>query len=50
MTKINECGNGLFEKDLYISLMNMQNYKSPGNDGLTKEFFVAFWEDIKDFF
>ena len=27
----------------------MQNNKSPGNDGLTKELFVTFWEDIKDF-
>ena len=25
----------------------MQNNKSPGDDGLTKEFFVTFWEDIK---
>ena len=30
--------------------MNMQNNKSPGNDGLTRKFFVAFWEDIKDVF
>ena len=30
--------------------MSMQNNKSPGNDGLTKEFFVTFWEDIKDVF
>ena len=29
---------------------NMQKNKSPGNDGLTKEFFVAFGEDIKDVF
>ena len=28
----------------------MQNNKSPGNDGLTKELFVTFWEDIKDVF
>ena len=28
----------------------MQNNKSPGNDGLAKEFFVTFWEDIKDDF
>ena len=28
----------------------MQKNKAPGNDELTKELFVAFWEDIKDFF
>ena len=25
----------------------MENDKSPGNDGLTKEFCVSFWDDIK---
>ena len=30
--------------------MSMQNNKSPGNDWLTKEFFITFWEDIKDVF
>ena len=30
--------------------MSMQNNKSPGNYELTKEFFVTFWEDIKDAF
>ena len=30
--------------------MSMQNNKSPGNDGLTKEVFVTFWKDIKDVF
>ena len=25
----------------------MSNNKSPGNDGLTKEFYVALWEDVK---
>ena len=46
--EINECSNELSEKDLYISLMSMQNDKSSGNDGLTKELFVTFWEDRKD--
>ena len=50
ITEINECDNELSEKELYISLMSMQNNKSPGNDGLTKKFFVTFWEDIKDIF
>ena len=48
ITESNECDNELSEKELYISLMSMQKNKSPGNDGLTKEFFVAFWEGIKD--
>ena len=34
----------------HSSKYGMQNNKSPGNDGLTKEFFVTFWEDIKDVF
>ena len=46
--EVNECNNQLSEKELYMSLMNMQNNKSPGNNGLTKELFVTFWEDIKD--
>ena len=50
ITEINERDDELSEKELYISLMSMQNDKSPGNDGLTKEFFVTFWEDIKDVF
>ena len=50
ITEINESLNDLSEKELYMSLMSMQNNKSPGNDGLTKEFFVTFWEDIKGVF
>ena len=33
-----------------MSLISVQNNKSPRNDGLTKEFFVAFSDDIKDIF
>ena len=28
----------------------MQNDKSPGNDGSTKEFQEAFWDDLKEIF
>ena len=35
---------------MYISLINMQNNKSPGNDEQTKEFLVVFLERYKIFF
>ena len=50
ITEINESDNELSEKELKISLMSMQNNKSPGKDGLIKQFFVTFWKDIKDAF
>ena len=28
----------------------MQNDKSLGNDGLTKEFYEIFWDDLKEIF
>ena len=34
------CDIELAEKDLYDSMKSMGNDKSPGNDGLTKEFYV----------
>ena len=39
ITEINECDDELSKKELYIFLLSMENNKSPGNDGLTKEFF-----------
>ena len=50
IVQINECYNEMSEKELYMSIMSMQNNKLPGNDGLTKKFFVTFWEDIKMLF
>ena len=26
----------------------MQNDKSPGNNGLTKEFYESFWDELKN--
>ena len=31
-------------------MISFENNKSPGNDGLTKEFYHTFWDDIKDTF
>ena len=28
-------------------LKKMPNNKSPGNDGITKEFYETFWDDLK---
>ena len=40
----------LNEKDSSDSMKSMGNDKSPGNDGLTKEFYVTFWDDKGTFF
>ena len=38
----------LISKDeLIYSLKNMPRNKSPGNDGLTKEFYETFWDELK---
>ena len=44
------CEGNLTEKETYNSLISLENNKSPGNDGLTKEFYWTFWVDIKDTF
>ena len=45
----NLCENDLTEDELLISLKSMQNNKTPG-DGLTKESYEAFWNEIKHVF
>ena len=37
---------GTTEKELLIALESMENNKS-GNDGLTKEFYITFWNELK---
>ena len=48
--EINLCEKNLTELELFESLTDMPENKSPGNDGLTKEFYVFFWEEIKECF
>ena len=38
---------GITEKELLITLQSMENSKSPGNDGLTREFCITFWNEVK---
>ena len=35
------------DEDFLCALMNMSKDKLPGNNGLTKEFYETFWEDLK---
>ena len=41
------CEGPMLESKLLKALKNISNNKSPGNDGLTKEFYETFWEDLK---
>ena len=40
------CEEKLTVKECFGTLLAMSNGKSPGNDGLTKEFYICFWEDL----
>ena len=42
------CEGSLTEQEIYKSLTSFENNKSPGNDGLTKELYCCFWNDIKE--
>ena len=44
------CEENLTEKDLHNSLKITRSDKSPGNDGLTKEFYETFWTELKEIF
>ena len=46
--QLRSCEKNLTQKEIYISLISFENNKSPGNDGLTKELYYTFWDDIKD--
>ena len=43
-----ECKCIINETKLLKALKSTKNDKSPGNDGITKEFYEFFWDAIKD--
>ena len=44
------CESEITEKDLITALKSMPNGKCPGHDGLTKEFYEHFWDNLKFYF
>ena len=44
------CEEELTEKDIYKSMISFDNNESSGNNGLTKEFYQTFLQDMKDIF
>ena len=44
------CKRNLTKKEIYNSLISFENNKPLGNDGLKKEFYCTFWDDIKHTF
>ena len=44
----NSCEGKLSKEECYKVLCEMPSGKSPGNDGLTKEFYYEFWDLVSD--
>ena len=53
LLKLNEnqsvkCDSAITECELSKALTSMDNDKSPGNNGITKEFYIKFWDVVKE--
>ena len=53
LPKLNEnqtlkCEGAITECELLKALTSMDNKKSPGNDGITKEFYIKFWDAVEE--
>ena len=48
--KKNSCEGEITEEEILKALKSMKNNKSPGNDGMSKEFYQTFWNDLKNVF
>ena len=51
MPRLNDAGKAVCEgtstkNECWEALLTMGNNKNPGNDGLTKEFYVCFFNEI----
>ena len=44
------CESEITEKDLITVLKTVSNCKPPEHDGLTKQFYEHFWDDLKFYF
>ena len=42
-----DCEGVINEKEFLKALTSMDNDKTPGNNGITKEFYVKFWDFLK---
>ena len=45
----NVCKEKLTKMEIWNALNSMRNSKSPGNDGLSKEFYVCFFQEIHSY-
>lgn len=50
MEQKNICEGELTEKEIYTALTSIASNKSPDTDGLTKEFYDTFWNEVKNIF
>ena len=53
LPKLNEnqtlkCEGAITECEILKALTSMDNAKSPGNDNITKEFYIKFWDAVKE--
>ena len=46
--QILKCEGAITECELLKALTSMDNDKSPGNDGMIKEFYIKFWDAVKE--
>ena len=46
-SKVKYISEVISEDEVFKSLKSMENNKSPGSDGLSKEFYDCFWHEVK---